>query len=79
MSGPIATWHADGSLTIEWPYGKPDSFEITTVLFEQMMFDRANERALTDDLANIIAEHLGFSDIDEVERLLARYRKARQR
>ena len=79
MSGPIATRHADGSLTIEWPYGKPDSFEITTVLFEQMMFDSANERALTDDLANIIAEHLGFSDIDEVERLLARYREARQR
>jgi hypothetical protein len=66
-------------VTIEWPDGKPDRFEMSTVLLEQMMADHDTERALSDDLADVLATHYGFTDNDEMERVLARHREARQR
>jgi hypothetical protein len=36
------------------------------------------ERALADDLADVLADHFGMCDVPEMERVLARYREARR-
>jgi hypothetical protein len=80
MSGPRATLHPDNSITYEWPEGKPDSFEIATVVFEALVEKIEAERALADDLADVLDRfEPEWGRPIEVKRILAHYREARGR
>lgn len=86
MSGPIATRHDDGSVTLEWPDGKPGVFDMSTVTFERMIEDANAERALCDDLmAWIETARPGGTKAqlnvqsDALDALKARYQEMRQR
>jgi hypothetical protein len=48
-------------------------------LYNETVDELNAERALADDFADVLATHFGFTDNAEMERVLARYREARQR
>jgi hypothetical protein len=71
-----------GRLVIDWPEPRPPQFPITSEALEGLIDHVDAERALADDLAAVLESLGGLRRPHaepEVQRVLARWREARQR